>query len=158
MTTDAQLCHDVMDQILWEPSLAAVHIGVQAHDGVVTLAGHVGTCAEQWQAQCAARRVPGMHALAMEMSVDPCGGGLCTDEDIARSAQHILAWMTCLPRQAVQVSVEGGWITLSGTVDWPYQQQAAADGIRHVVGARGLRDLIVVRRLGPARVDLPARA
>ncbi len=156
MKTDAQLCHDVMDQILWEPSLAAAHIGVQAHDGVVTLAGHVGTCAEQWQAQCAARRVPGLHALAMEMSVDPCAGGLCSDADIASSAQRMLAWMTCLPRQAVQVSVEGGWITLSGTVDWPYQQQAAADGIRHVVGARGLRDLIVVRRLGAAGAGGPA--
>ena len=92
--------------------------------------------------------MPGLHALAEEMSVDPCGNGRCTDEDIARSAERILAWMTCLPRQAVQVSVASGWITLSGTVDWPYQQQAAADGIRHVVGARGLRDLIVVKPVG----------
>jgi hypothetical protein len=45
--------------------------------------------------------------------------------------------------------VTAGWITLSGAVDLPYQQQAA-DGIRHVVGARGLRDLIVVKPLGPA--------
>jgi osmotically-inducible protein OsmY len=150
MKTDAQLCHDVLAQLSWEPALAAAHIGVQAHEGVVTLEGQVGTCAEQWQAQCAARRVPGINALAVEMAVNPCGAGRCTDADIARSAERILAWMTCLPRQAVQVSVADGWITLSGAVDWPYQQQAAADGIRHVVGARGLRDLIVVKPLGPA--------
>src|SRR5207237_36110 len=39
--TDAMLQRDVMEELKWEPSLDAAHIGVSVKAGVVTLAGHV---------------------------------------------------------------------------------------------------------------------
>ena len=41
MKTDSELQRDVLDELKWEPSVDAAHIGVSAKDGVVTLSGHV---------------------------------------------------------------------------------------------------------------------
>lgn len=48
MKTDSQIQLDVMAELKWEPSVHATQIGVEVKDGVVTLAGHVGTYAEKW--------------------------------------------------------------------------------------------------------------
>ncbi len=41
MKTNRQLQQDVSAELEWEPSVHAVHIGVEVKDGVVTLAGQV---------------------------------------------------------------------------------------------------------------------
>jgi osmotically-inducible protein OsmY len=41
--------------------------------------------------------------------------------------------------------VEGGWVTLSGEVDWEYQRTAVARGIRHLMGVTGVSDQIVLK-------------
>ena len=40
MSMDSQLQQAVIDELGWEPSVDAAHIGVSVHDGVVTLNGH----------------------------------------------------------------------------------------------------------------------
>lgn len=57
MKTDGQLQQDVMEELKWEPAVEASTIGVEAKDGVVTLAGHVETYAQKWAAERAAQRV-----------------------------------------------------------------------------------------------------
>ena len=47
MTMDNQLQIAVLDELAWEPSVTAAHIGVTAQDGVVTLTGHVTSFAEK---------------------------------------------------------------------------------------------------------------
>ena len=64
MKTDAQVQSDVMAELKWEPSVNATRIGVEVHDGVVTLAGQVGSYAEKLDAERAAQRVAGVKALA----------------------------------------------------------------------------------------------
>ncbi|MFM9925224.1 BON domain-containing protein [Variovorax sp. H27-G14] len=39
--TDSQIQYDVLAELAWEPSVDAASIGVEVHDGIVTLAGHV---------------------------------------------------------------------------------------------------------------------
>ena len=41
--------------------------------------------------------------------------------------------------------VEDGWVTLSGEVDWEYQRQAAAGGVRYLMGVTGVSDQIAVK-------------
>jgi BON domain len=41
MKTDSELQRDVLDELKWEPSINAAHIGVSVNDGIVTLSGHV---------------------------------------------------------------------------------------------------------------------
>jgi len=41
MTSDSELKQDVIDELMWEPDINAVEIGVAVRDGVVTLSGYV---------------------------------------------------------------------------------------------------------------------
>ena len=145
MKTDAQLQQDVIAELRWEPSVHAAGIGVEVQDGVVTLAGDVGSYAEKWDAERAAQRVAGVSALAVEISVRMPSLGQRADSDIARSAQNVIDWMTQLPVDAIKVMVEGGWVTLSGAVEWQYQKQAATDGVRYLLGVTGVSDQIVIQ-------------
>lgn len=145
LKSDAQLQQDVMAELLWEPAVHADQIGVAVSDGVVTLAGEVGSYAEKWSAEQAAQRVHGVQALAVEMKVKVGELGHRTDADIARSAQSILTWTHSLPTNAVKVQVEGGWLTLSGIVEWQYQRQDAAASLRHLPGVTGVSNQIAVK-------------
>ena len=145
MKTDAQLQQDVIAELDWEPSINAAQIGVEVKDGIVTLAGHVDSYAEKWDAEHVAQRVSGVKALAVEIEVTLPGSSRRNDADIARAAENILEWMTYPPKEHIRVMVEGGWITLSGEVDWEYQRQAAARGIRQLMGVTGVSDQIAIK-------------
>ena len=41
MSHDKTLKQAVLDELQWEPSVNAAHIGVSAKNGIVTLMGHV---------------------------------------------------------------------------------------------------------------------
>jgi osmotically-inducible protein OsmY len=144
MKTDAALQLDVIAELKWEPSVNAANVGVEVKDGVVTLAGHVNTYAEKWDAERAAQRVVGVKAIAVEMDVRLSGSDIRSDADIARSASNVLEWATSVPKDSVQVKVEGGWITLSGEVAWEYQRQSAADSVRYLMGVTGISDQILI--------------
>ena len=145
MKTDSQLQQDVIAELKWEPSVNAAQIGVEVKDGIVTLAGHVGSYAEKWDAERAAQRVSGVKALAIEMDVKLDGSSKRIDADIARSAQNALQWMTYLPKDSVKVMVEDGWITLSGEVEWEYQRQTAAGAVRYLMGVKGVSQNIAIK-------------
>lgn len=145
MKTDSQLQQDVMAELKWEPAVHAAQIGVEVKDGVVTLAGQVGSYAEKLQAERAAQRVAGVKALAVEMKVKLGDYGQRTDADIAQSAKNILCWTSSLPDDAVKVMVEGGWLTLSGDVEWQFQRQDAANSVRYLLGVTGVSNQITIK-------------
>jgi osmotically-inducible protein OsmY len=145
MKSESQLQQDVMAELKWEPSVHGSQIGVEVSDGVVTLSGHVGSFPEKWHAEQAALRVNGVKAVVVDVDVRLAALGQRTDEDIARSVDSALEWMTPAVKDAVKVTVEKGWITLSGEVDWQYQRIAAADAIRHLVGVTGVSNQIGIK-------------
>ncbi|HEY5075846.1 MAG TPA: BON domain-containing protein [Pyrinomonadaceae bacterium] len=145
MKTDAQLQQDVIAELKWEPSVNAAQIGVEVKNGVVTLAGHVSSYAEKHDAERAAQRVTGVKALAIEMDITLAGFSKRNDTDIARSAGNVLEWTTYLPKDSVKVKAEGGWITLSGEVEWEYQRQAAVSAVRYLMGVIGVTDAITIK-------------
>lgn len=145
MKTDSQLQQDVMAELKWEPAVHAAQIGVEVKNGVVTLAGEVSSYIEKLHAERAAQRVSGVAALAVEMTVKLSQFGTRTDADIAESARNILAWMSSLPVDTVKVMVEGGWLTLTGDVEWQYQRLEAADSMRYLIGVTGISNQIAIR-------------
>jgi len=145
MKTDSQLQQDVMAELKWEPAVHAAQIGVEVKNGVVTLAGEVSSYVEKWNAERAAQRVNGVKALAVEMKVNLSEFGKRTDADIAESAKNILGWTSSLPADAIKVMVEGGWLTLSGDVEWQYQRQDAAHSVRYLSGVTGVSNQIAIK-------------
>jgi osmotically-inducible protein OsmY len=67
-----------------------------------------------------------------------------SDADIARSTQAVLQSITLLPTGCIEAVVDGGWITLSGSVQWNYQKRAAAAALRRVIGVTGVTDRVTV--------------
>lgn len=148
MKTDSQLQQDVSAELKWEPSVHAARIGVEVKDGVVTLAGQVDSYSEKWNAERAAQRVAGVKAMTTELKVHLTGLSKRTDSDVAEAVENVLEWTSALPAGAIKVMVEGGWVTLSGDVDWQYQRQAATDSVRHLMGVTGVSDQISIKPSG----------
>jgi len=145
MKTDAQLQQDVIAELKWEPAVDAAQIGVEVKNGVVTLAGHVDSYAAKWEAERATQRVAGVKALAVEMDVKLPGSNTRTDADLARSVENVLQWSTGVPHDRIKVKVEGGYLTLSGEVDWEFQRRTAASAVRYLIGVKGVSDQIVIK-------------
>lgn len=142
MSTDAALKDLVLAELAWEPSVTAAHIGVTAREGVITLTGHVQRFAEKQGAQTAALRVRGVKAVAEEIEVKLPFDVKRSDEDIARAAIDRLAWDSTLPKDAIKVTVQNGWVTLTGEVGWHFEHDLAAQEVRRLWGVVGVSNLI----------------
>ena len=145
MKTDAELQQDVMDELKWEPTVAAAEIGVTVKDGVVTLSGHVDSYAKKRGAERAASRVFGVKSVAEEIQVRLPEPFRYTDEDIAQRAAKALEWHVSVPYERIKVMVQNSWVTLSGEVDWGYQMDAAEDAVRYLLGVVGVSNQITVK-------------
>ena len=145
MKTDMDLQHDVLEELKWEPSVNAAHIGVAVNNGVVTLSGHVPSYGEKNAAERAAKRVYGVKAVADELDVKLPGSLKRTDEDIAQACVNALRFNYALPGDKIKVIVEKGWVTLEGQVEWQYQREIAMSAIRHLAGVRGASNSITVK-------------
>ena len=156
MKTDADLKRDVMAELAWDPEVKSTAIGVAVKDGVVTLTGHLETFAEKRAAARAAKRVANVKAIAVELDVRLAPDHKRSDTDIAVSAEHALQWNTLVPVSDVRLSVDHGWVTLQGEVDWDYQRRAAENAIRPLMGVVGISNEMTVRTHAKA-VDLSHR-
>ena len=145
MTNDRDLQQAVLEELRWEPSVVAAHIGVTANAGVVTLSGHVDSFGQKQAAEAATRRVKGVRGVAEELEVKLPFDMRRGDDDIAAAAVGRLAWDVSVPRDAVAVKAEKGWVTLTGQVGWHYQKEAAETDIRHLLGVMGVSNQITIK-------------
>jgi osmotically-inducible protein OsmY len=151
--TDRELQQDVLEEMKWEPSVDAAHIGVAVKDGVVTLSGHVPSYAEKYAAERAAKRVHGVKAVANEIEVKLPGSSQLSDTEIAAAVVHALKSNYYVPNDKIKVSVSRGWVTLEGEVEWNHQKIAAENAVRDLAGVKGLSNLITVKpRVSPSQI------
>jgi osmotically-inducible protein OsmY len=143
--TDQEIQTDVLTELRWDLGTPAKDIGVAVKDGVVTLTGTVDTYLNKWKAEQAAHRVIGVAAVANDTTVRTIGER--TDSDIAVAAVHALKWNTGVPADKIHVTVDKGWVTVKGEVEWQYQKQEVERAIRPLWGVKGVSNLITVKPL-----------
>jgi osmotically-inducible protein OsmY len=148
--SDLELRRDVLDELEFEPSINAAHIGVTANKGVVTLTGFVTSYAEKLAAERAARRVKGVKAIAEEIEVRLPSDTKRADDEIAARAINILKWQVGLPADRIAVKVERGIVTLTGEVEWRFQKTDAETAVHKLTG--------VVDVINQVRVAAPVHA
>jgi osmotically-inducible protein OsmY len=144
MTGDYELQQEVLDELEFEPSVNAAHIGVAANAGVITLTGFVSSYAEKLAAERAVRRIKGVKALAEEIEVRLPSDKMLADHEIAGRAADILKWRVGLPASRIGVKVEKGIVTLTGDVDWRYQKSEAEAAVHNLSGVAGVASFIRV--------------
>jgi len=145
MKTDLELKKDVEDELNWEPTVNAAHIGVAANNGVVTLTGHIPSYAERWEAEGATKRVFGVAAVANELEVKLPGSSERSDEDIAAACVAALKANYVVPDEKIKVVVRGKRVTLEGMVDWQHQRKAAMRAVRDILGVLSVTNDITVK-------------
>ena len=145
MMNDTLLRDSVQDELSWEPRLDANNIGVAAKAGVITLSGNVSTFAEKHDAECAARRVKGVKAVAEELEVHLPFAIKRNDTDIAAAIVNRFSWDTQVPHDRVKAMVEKGRVTLTGQVDWQYQKEAAENHVRYLTGVIGVSNQLTLK-------------
>ena len=157
MKTDSILQQDVIDELAWEPSIHAEGIGVSVRDGIVSLSGDVATYAEKFAAEDATKRVAGVQAIVEELKVNLIEAHLRGDKDIAQAIGNALDWHVSVPRGKVSAVVEGGWVTLSGDVDWNYQRLAAGEAVRYLMGVKNVANQIPVSGVKASAAEVRAK-
>lgn len=147
MKDDIHLQHDVMEEIRWDPSLSGIasQIGVSSKEGIITLSGQVDSFIQKHAVEAAAQRVKGVSFVAMDVEVRIGGKKKRSDGDIAGAIKESLKHLSVLDAEALDVSVDDGFVTLEGTLRWNYQRQAAETYVRSVAGVRGVNNYIALR-------------
>ncbi|MGZ5787762.1 MAG: BON domain-containing protein [Ramlibacter sp.] len=145
MKTDLQLKSDVTEELAWDSSVNAAHIGVAVSEGVVTLTGHLDSFAEKHAAERAVRRVAGVRGIAVELDVKLAPEHERSDSEIAQAAAAALRLNSLVPEGQVKVEVENGWVRLMGEVDWGYQFASAEQCVQPLAGVRGLFNEITIK-------------
>jgi osmotically-inducible protein OsmY len=143
--SDMKLKKAVEEELEWEPSIDAEHIGVAAENGVITLSGHVANYTQKFAAEAATRRVKGVRAIAEEIEVRFPGDKQVADDQIAKRALDVIAWNCSIPRDAFQVKVQQGVVILTGEADWFFQRDDAESAVRKLTGIKGLINEIKIK-------------
>lgn len=143
--SDTILRQDIIDELDFEPSIDAANIGVAVENGIVTLSGHVGSYMQKLKAEELVRHVKGVHGIAQEIEVRYSGDKQTADDEIARRALDTIKWDTTVPADKVQVSVQNGWVSLSGQVEWYYQKAAAESAVRRLYGVKGVSNELTIQ-------------
>jgi osmotically-inducible protein OsmY len=69
MKNDTQIQQEVLTELEQDQNVPAGAVGVEVHHGVVKLAGHINDAAMKKNAEMAARRVPGITKIVLDMGV-----------------------------------------------------------------------------------------
>jgi len=137
-------------ELEWQPSIDASDIGVTVENGIVRLTGRVADYAQKIATEGAVKRIKGVRGYADDLEVRASPAPF-SDEAIANRIANVLDWNVLVPAGAVQVKVEGGFVSLTGVVDWQYQRDAAERAARPQHGVRGIQNRITVRKHAEAK-------
>lgn len=140
---DTDLRDRVERQLDWEPRITSTDLGVATEDGVVTLTGFVNDYGEKLAAERVTLKTYGVRAVANEIEVKPPFRK--TDADIASVALTALQARVDVPDEKIKLTVQNGWITLEGSVDWYYQKNAAEFAVKYLSGVKGVTNNIKLK-------------
>jgi len=144
MKTDSQIQADVLAELKWGPNVKETDVGVQVHDGVVTLTGNVDSYAKKLAARRAAHRVYGVLDVADDVIVKVPTFWERTDEDLAKGVRNALQWDVLVPDDRITTTVSNGTVTLEGSVDTWTQRSDAEWAVHRLTGVRSVVNQVAV--------------
>jgi osmotically-inducible protein OsmY len=149
--SDEVIKHEVVEQLYWDGRVDSSRVSVTVHDGIVTLKGEVPSYASRASAVGDTRRIPGVSDVDDQLFVSyPEGPASPSDRSLAERVERSMRVQAAIDVSRIDVTVDRGLVTLSGTVDALWKKTFAEE----VVG--GLRGVIAIEnRLGVAPEGSP---
>ncbi len=142
---DSEIRRKVLAELDWDPRIDASAVGVAVKDGVVTLTGSIVNYWQKKEVERVVKRVAGVKAVAEDLAIKLPGTATRSDADIAQSVVSGLRFNVAVPPQRVQVTVENGWVTLEGELEWQYQKSAAESAVKYLIGVKGVTNNIDIK-------------
>jgi osmotically-inducible protein OsmY len=153
--TDDDLQRDVAAELSWDPQVDSAAIEVSAADGVVTLRGTVTSLRHKRAGANAAARVRGVTRVADELSVRIPSRERRSDEDLSGDVLEALMLEGSVP-MTVDAQARDGLVTLTGTVEWHYQREAAESRTASVPGVACIDNAIALAQVPDTRAAAEA--
>ena len=135
--TDTELAKAVRQTLEWDVLVPDQRIASTVTDGCVTLEGTVDVLRECQDAERAVRGLTGVRDVRNKLVVarrdtDPAAVCRAIEEALARHARHEAAH--------IDVKIEDGVVTLTGTVDSWAEKRAVLGLVSHMPGVRAVHD------------------
>lgn len=154
MTND-DLRRDVTAELCWDPQVDSAAIEVAAVGGRVTLRGTVASLRHKRAGGNAAGRVRGVTGIANDLRVQIPDRDRRDDEDLRGDVLEALMLEGSVP-MTVDAQARDGLVTLTGTVEWHYQREAAESRTAGVPGVAGIDNAIVLAQAPEAHAEAEA--
>ena len=140
---DDDLRHLVVAELSGDPRVDGETFQVSAGGGTVTLRGTVASLRLKRAAGRAVARVRGVASIANELRVQLPAQDRRGDADLRGDVLEALMLDTSVP-MTVDARVRNGFVTLTGTVPWHYQREAAESRAIDVPGVAGIDNAITL--------------
>jgi osmotically-inducible protein OsmY len=141
--TDVNIMESVEKELIMDPAVILNTIDVAVNQGVVTLTGTVDNILAKERAARIAETVRGVRSVVNRIDVRPVLPR--SDRELARDVEDAFLTDSATESFEVEVEVENGLVTLTGTVDsWQEKRLAGivAKGVRGVTGLENGIDVI----------------
>lgn len=140
--SDSRLQSAVLAALGADHTLTSAEIGVGVREGVVSLTGDVDSLMKRTRATRAVEAVPGVRAVANDITVRLTNDQRRTDQDIARDALSALEADVDVPDKTIKPYVQQAWIWLVGEAENECQRRAAERAVQEIAGIRGVRNVV----------------
>jgi osmotically-inducible protein OsmY len=145
MLTTTVLEDEIRSSLVDDPRIPdPSDIAIAADDGLVTLRGTVGSFRQRRAAVADAREVDQDYDVRDELNVRLLDEWTREDAEIRGVALQILMWDVEVPAEAIDVKVSEGWVTLTGTVTYQFESDAAFEDVAGLYGVFGVTNEIKV--------------
>ncbi len=157
---DKVIAEEVMEALNRNRNVNADNVEITVEDGFVTMEGTVSDWVAHGAASRAAANTPGVKGMANLLSVSGESVIEYTDADIARLVRDQLEWDSQVDASDIEIEVDNGEVTLSGTVPSFSARTAALEDALSIAGVRTVHNEISVKLPEPVSTDpyLSARA
>ena len=141
----SDLTRRLRSALRWHPGIDANRVAISVDDvGRVTLEGSVPTYADKCSLEDALKRVPGVSGVRNRIEVRLTIADYRTDSTLERVLADLFEFLSRMPPERPRATVKNGWVTLEGSVSWPYQKQLIEKAVREIAGVKGITNRLVV--------------
>jgi osmotically-inducible protein OsmY len=133
----------VQAELDFDPMIDPSAITVTNRNGFIKLEGFVPNYPQYLEAADAARRVGGVTGVQNSLEVGLPTKHYRSDQDLTNACNAALA-MDLLVPDTIQAMAEAGKVTLTGTVNYAAQRDAAEDDVASLIGVRSIVDYITI--------------
>lgn len=151
--SNEELRGSVKEELSWEPRIDNAAVAVEADNGTVTLRGTVGSLREKFVAKKAAKRVYGVKSVDDKLEVKILAEKSRDDADLRGAVLQALMLDSEVP-SSVDARAENGVVSLTGTVAYYFEREAAESVTSKVFGVTSINDQIKLLPPGPSADDV----